>query len=82
MNQELILENAHEFEVYCYLKKHLKAPYQIISEPSKEYYSEWDYHYIVKKENRVVHEISGNFNTDAPGKLKEWAGKIIQHSME
>ena len=70
-----IIDN--DFEFYCFLKANLPENYQIISEPSKDYYSEWSFDYKIYYKNKLIDEIKGNFNKIRDGELVIKANKII-----
>ncbi len=73
-------EISHNFEFYCFLKAHLPAPFRIVSEPSKNYYSEWHYNYIVYNGDQVFKEFSGDYRELTPGSLIDEAKKILEEA--
>ena len=67
----------NDFEFYCFLKANLPNSYKIISEPSKNYYSEWQYDYKIFHKNILIEEIKGNFKEIEDGELVRKAIQII-----
>ncbi|MDZ7795674.1 MAG: hypothetical protein U5N56_00900 [Candidatus Marinimicrobia bacterium] len=76
MNNNINIEKDLEF--YCFLKKNLPAKYTIIAEPSPNYYSEWEFHYKIYKENNMFDEFKGNFKDIDEGSLVNEAKRIIK----
>jgi hypothetical protein len=70
-------EITSDLEFYCYLKATLEPTYQIIAEPSKSYYSEWNYYYLVIKDDCVVEEICGSYQEIQTGYLVSLAKTLI-----
>jgi len=66
-----------DFEFYCYLKKNLPPRYQILSEPSTSYYSEWVFNYTILKDGEVYKKYSGDFRELNKGKLVHEARSIL-----
>ena len=68
----------NDFEFYCFLKANLPEDYKIVSEPSKNYYSEWFFDYKLFHNNELIDEIKGNFNNIENGELIQKANQIIK----
>lgn len=66
-----------DLEFYCYLKKNLPKRYQIISEPSTSYYSEWHFNYTILLEGKVYKKYTGDFRKLIKGKLIQEARSIL-----
>jgi len=66
-----------DLEFYCYLKKNLPNKYQIISEPSTSYYSEWFFNYTILKEGKFYKKYEGDFREIVKGKLVQEARLIL-----
>ena len=66
-----------DLDFYCYLKAHLPGEYIIVSEPSKSYYSEWHFNYMIYHKGELFKEYSGNFNELERGYLVREAKKIL-----
>lgn len=56
---------------FCYLKYSLEPEYTVVSEPSADYFAEWQYHYKVLQQASVVAEFQGDFRTTPTGQLQE-----------
>ena len=69
---------AHNFEFYCYVKASLPDDYTIISEPSKNYFSEWEFHYKLYFGNKLIDEIKGDYRKIKDGELVSRGIQIIQ----
>jgi hypothetical protein len=76
INQRLF-ELETDLDFYCYLKAHLPGEYIIVSEPSKSYYSEWHFNYMIYYKGALFKEYSGNFNDLERGYLVRAAKKIL-----
>ena len=66
------------FDFYCFLKAKLPVGYKIISEPSKEYYSEWYFNYQIFNGDKLVEEVSGNYKDIEEGFLVEKAKQLLK----
>lgn len=66
-----------DLEAYCYLKYALAPEYQVEAFPSTAYYSEWLYHYEVRRAEEVVRVLDGDFRDIAPGSLAAQARDIV-----
>jgi hypothetical protein len=67
-----------DLEYYCYLKWHLPEGFTITSEPSTAYYSEWKFHYTIRKGSLVVDDMHGDFQTLDQGSLVRHAQHLIK----
>ena len=61
-----------------FLKKNLPKGFQIIAEPSSDYYSEWNFKYILLKNGKIFKEFHGNFKDIRPGTMITEAKHIIK----
>lgn len=64
-------------EVYCWLRQMLEPQYTVVSEPSADYFSEWSYCYRVLDDQRLLHELSGDFRRLRPGELVSAAQNLV-----
>ena len=69
---------SHNYEFYCYLKANLPEGYKIVSEPSKNYYSEWYFNYTIFHSNEIIDVFKGNFKEIEQGELVQKANQIIK----
>ena len=66
-----------DLEFYCYLKQKLPVNYNIISEPSTAYYSEWMFNYSIYKDSTLYKKYSGDFREISEGKMIQEANLIL-----
>jgi hypothetical protein len=66
-----------DFEFYCYLKAHLPDEYEVLSEPRKSYYSEWDFDYKIYHHGQLLKEYAGDFREIEPGYLMKEAKQLL-----
>jgi hypothetical protein len=69
---------ASDLEVYCFLKYHLPFPYRIEAEPKTAYFSEWQYCYLLYRENEQVARWEGEFSKASEGTLVEKAARFVE----
>lgn len=75
MKKEFTMESNNDF--YCYIKSNLPKGFKIKTEPSKSYYSQWKFRYILFKENEKIKEIKGDYRKIKNDELKKTASEII-----
>ena len=73
---------THDYETYCFLKASLPKGYQIIAEPSKNYYSEWFFDYKIYYKNKLVGELIGDFRDIKDGELVKKAKQILNEAID
>jgi hypothetical protein len=66
-----------DLEFYCYLKANLPSGYTIVSEPSADYYSEWQFCYKIYKGSQLLWDINGDFSDLQEGELTRRAENIL-----
>lgn len=71
------LTDPTDNEAYCYLKLHLEPRFQIVAEPSVEYFSQWMYCYRVFDGHELVHELAGDLRNQASGSLSNQAKQLV-----
>lgn len=64
-------------EVYCWLRQMLEPQYTVVSQPSADYFSEWSYCYRVLDNQRLLHELSGDFRELRPDELVMAAKSLV-----
>jgi len=69
--------NGNDSNAYCYLKQKLEPRFQVVAEPSTDYFSEWRYCYRVLDGNQPVHELRGDFRDFRPGEVIDAARRIV-----
>jgi hypothetical protein len=70
-------EIGSDLEFYCYLKAHLPDEYEILSEPRRSYYSEWDFNYQIYHNGQLVEQYVGDFRDLEVGYLMREAERIL-----
>lgn len=74
-----------DLEAYCYLKYALAGECSVESFPRTAYYSEWLYHYEIRRGQELLHVLEGDFRELPPGRLAAQARRIVaeaQHEPE
>ena len=67
----------HDAEFYVWLKASLPARFRIQSEPSSEYYSEWQFCYQLYDGEALLETIAGDFRELEPGELAQRAVDLL-----
>lgn len=66
-----------DLDFYCFLKLNLPAGYEIVAEPQKSYYSEWQFCYKVYRGPELLKTYEGNFRNLPPGSLVRSATALL-----
>ncbi len=66
-----------DLEFYCFLKTTLPPDHEIVAEPSKNYYSEWQFCYKVYRGDELIETYSGDFRSLERGSLVRAANELL-----
>lgn len=69
------LDDDHE--AFCYLKYSLEPRYSVVSEPSADYFAEWQFHYKVLQGANLIAEFQGDFRSLQTGQLCHQVNQIV-----
>jgi hypothetical protein len=67
-------------EAYCYLKRFLPAGYGVQAEPSADYFTEWQFRYLVYHGEQIVAELAGDFREIRPGSLTAKVVALVERA--
>jgi hypothetical protein len=70
-------ESPDNLEAYCSLKYHLEPRFQVVAEPSTDYYSEWMYCYRIYDGDALLHELRGDYRELRSGQLAASARDLV-----
>ncbi len=75
-NEQFLLDS--DIDVYCWMKVHLPSGFSIAAEPSKNYYSEWQFRYLVYfSDGEILHIFEGDFKEIEKGSLVKAAKQLL-----
>jgi hypothetical protein len=66
-----------DLDFYCFLKLNLPAGWEIVAEPHKNYYSEWQFCYRVYRNHELLKTYEGDFRDVPKGSLIQTAADLL-----
>lgn len=80
MDQDPASWRPSDLEAYCYLRRFLPPGHSVQAEPTPEYFSEWQFRYLVCRGEQVIAELAGDFREIRPGSLAAAAIALVERA--